>query len=218
MAEMSLAGENIGRMINPVSLPEVRLSYPRRQQYQRLSRAGGAMLASIATGVSALMAASIGALSFAGLLFLAAITLAFYARHWLALAGRSRIGARSEDELRRALAPVRREGWRVRHSLSWRGRGDIDLVAIAPWGVAFAIEVKTSRYEDRHLVVAREQAVWLWQFRRRWCRRGVVPVLCMARSRGVHRWEAGVLVVSIDCLVPALHATGYRIEGVALPF
>ena len=49
-------------------------------------------------------------------------------------------------------------------------------------------------------------------------RRGVVPVLCLARFRGVHRWEDGVLVVSIDCLVPALHATGYQIEGVALPF
>jgi hypothetical protein len=46
----------------------------------------------------------------------------------------------------------------------------------------------------------------------------VVPVLCLARFRGVHRWEDGVLVVSIDCLVPALHATGYQIEGVALPF
>jgi hypothetical protein len=74
------------------------------------------------------MAANIGALSFAGLLFLAAITLAFYARHWLAVAGRSRIGARSEEEVRRVLAPLRMESSRLRHSPQWRGTGDIDLV------------------------------------------------------------------------------------------
>jgi hypothetical protein len=65
-----------------------------------------------------------------------------YARHWLSLAKRSRVGARSEDEVRRALAPLRAEGWRLRHSLPWRGRGDIDSLAIAPTGVAFVVETK----------------------------------------------------------------------------
>ena len=92
------------------------------------------------------------------------------------------------------------------------------MVAIAPWGVGFAVEVKTSRYEDRHLVVVREQAAWLWHFRRRWCGYGVVAVLCVARSHDVHRWEDGVLVVSIDCLLPALLAASSPIERVALPF
>jgi len=82
-------------------------------------------------------------------------------------------------------------------------------VAVAPGGVGFAIEVKTSRYEDRYIVLVREQAVWLWRFRRRWCGRDVMPVLCVARSRGVHRWEDGVFVVSIDCLVPVLRAMSY---------
>lgn len=104
------------------------------------------------------------------------------------------------------------------HSLSWSGRGDIDSVAIGPGGVAFAIEVETSRYEDRHVALVREQAAWLWRSRRKWCRRGAVPVLCVAHSRGVQRWEDGVLVVSIDRLVSALHATRYPIESVALPF
>jgi hypothetical protein len=36
---------------------------------------------------------------------------------WLRLADRSRVGARSEDELRRVLAPLPAEGWRLRHSL-----------------------------------------------------------------------------------------------------
>ena len=75
-------------------------------------------------------------------LVLFAVALGFQARHWLHLAGRSHVGAGSEDRVRRALAPLRREGWRVRHSLAWRGRGDIDLVAIRPGLIAFAIEVK----------------------------------------------------------------------------
>ena len=91
-------------------------------------------------------------------------------------------------------------------------------MAIAPCGIAFAIEVKTSRYDPRHLVTVGEQAAWLWHFRRRWCWHGIVAVLCVARSHGVHRWDDGVLVVSIDRLVPALHAKSYPIESDALPF
>ena len=125
-------------------------------------------------------------------------------RRWLVLAERSRVGARSEDEVRRALAPLREKGWRVRHSLAWRGRGDVDSLAVAPGGIGFAIETKTSRYDDLHLAMVREQAAWLWRCRRRWCRSGVVPVLCVTRSRGAQRWKAGVLVVSIDRLTPTL--------------
>ena len=73
------------------------------------------------------------------------VGLVVYARHWLRLAGRSRVGARSEDEVRRVLAPLTAEGWRLRHSLPYRGRGDIDSVAIAPTGIAFAIERRPAR-------------------------------------------------------------------------
>ena len=194
------------------------MSYPRRQELRRLSRAGTAVVGGAIAGLLALGVASMGALSLAGVLFVVAMAFGFSARRSLVLAERSRVGARSEDDVRHALALLRTDGWRLRHSLQWRGGGDIDLVAIAPWGVAFAIEVKTSRYEDRHLVVVREQAGWLWRFRRRWCRQGVVPVLCVARARGVYRWEDSVLVVSIDRLVLALHATSYPIESVAVPF
>src|SRR5689334_10056296 len=92
--------------------------------------------------LSALVFASAGAVSAAGVMLALAIGLGLYARHWLSLADRSRIGARSEDEVRRALAPLRAEEWRLRHSLPWRGCGDIDSLAIAPTGVAFAIETK----------------------------------------------------------------------------
>src|SRR5450755_3238042 len=66
---------------------------------------------------------------------LSARVLGLYARHWLSLARRSGVGARSEEDVQRALARLQVEGWRVRHSLRWQGRGEIDSVAIAPTGM-----------------------------------------------------------------------------------
>jgi hypothetical protein len=186
------------------------LNYPRRQQYRRFSRAAAAAMASGTALLSALVFASAGAVSAAGVMLALAIGLGLYAGHWLSLADRSRIGARSEDEVRRALAPLRAEGWRLRHSLPWRGRGDIDSLAIAPTGVAFAIETKTRSYDGHHLARVREQAVWLSRRRRRWCRRGALPVVCLVRARGVERVEQNVLVVSIDGLLSALRSCAGR--------
>ncbi len=176
------------------------LSFPRRQQYRRLSRAATAAMASGATVLLAVTVANSGAVYAAGLLLTLALGMGRYARHWLALAQRSRVGARSEDEVRRALARLEGERWRLRHSLPWRGRGDIDSLAIAPNGVAFAIETKTRTYDDRHVARVREQASWLWRRRRR----GAIPVVCLVRAHSVERVEQGVLVVSIDRLIPVL--------------
>ena len=88
----------------------------------------------------ALLAATLGAVPVAVGLLLVAVALGGSARHWARLAGRSRVGARSEDQVQRALAPLRAEGWRLRHSLPWQGHGDIDSVAISLTGIAFAIE------------------------------------------------------------------------------
>ena len=178
----------------------------RRQQYRRLSHAGKAGLGSVIAALFGLVIASAGAAALAGLLLLTAVGLGLYARHWLSLAGRSRVGARSEDEVRRALAPLHADGWRLRHSLRWRGQGDIDSVAIAPTGVAVAIETKTRTYDARHLARVREQATWLSRRRRRWSRHGALAVLCLVRVRGVERVEQDVLVVSIDRLRPLLRA------------
>ena len=186
------------------------LNYARRQQYRRLSRAAIAAMASGASVLLALAVAGAGAASAAGVLFALAIGFGFYARHWLSLAARSRVGARSEDDVRRALAPLAADGWRLRHSLPWRGRGDIDSVAIAPTGVGFVVETKTRAYDDRHLAQVRAQAAWLSRRRRRWCRRGAVPVVCLVRARGVHRLEQTVLVVSIDRLIPVLRSDAGR--------
>ena len=190
-----------------------RWSFPRRQQHRRLRRAAASGAAGLAAGVVALIAAGAGAIAIAiaGTLLLVALALLIDARRWVRLAGRSRLGARSEDEVRRALAVLEADGWRLRHSLPWRGRGDIDSVAIAPTGVAFAVETKTRTYEDRHVARVREQAVWLAHRRRRWCGHGALPVVCLARGRAVQRVENGVLVVSVDRLAPALRtAAGLR--------
>jgi len=117
----------------------VRSSFPRRQQYQRLRRAAASGATALAAGALAIIALRAGAPALAGALALVMIGLVIETRCWLRLAGRSRVGARSEDEVRAALAALQTEGWQVRHSLPYRGHGDIDSVAIAPTGISFVI-------------------------------------------------------------------------------
>ena len=181
------------------------MNYARRQQYRRLSKAAVAGTAS--AGAVLLAVASAGAISAAGVLLVLSLGFGLYARHWLALAGRmpGRCSLRGRGSASAAVLEL--EGWRLRHSIPWRGRGDIDSLAIAPTGPGFAIETKTRTYEDWHLVRVREQAAWLSRRRRRWCRRGAVPVVCLVRPRGVERVERGVLVVSIDRLIPLLRSS-----------
>ena len=186
------------------------MNYPRRQQFRRLSHAAEAATASAAAALLGFLTAGAGAPTAAAVLLLSAAGLALYARHWLSLAMRSRVGARSEDEVRRRLTELEGEGWRLRHSLPWRGRGDIDSLAIAPIRMGFAIETKTRSYDDWHLARVREQAVWLSRRRRRWCRRGALPVVCLVRAHGVERVEQNVLVVSIDRLLPVLRRSAGR--------
>ncbi len=184
-----------------------RRSLPRRQQYRRLRRAAASGAAGLAAGAFALMPAATGAVMVSSVLWLVMFGLLIDACHWVRLAGRSRVGARSEDEVRRALAPLATEAWRLRHSLPYRGRGDIDSVAIAPTGIAFAIETKTRTFDAHHVAGVREMAAWLCRRRRRWCPRGALPVLCVVRARGFERVENGVMIVSLDRLVRALRAT-----------
>jgi hypothetical protein len=182
------------------------VNFARRQQYRRRLHAAGAATAGAAAALLALALAGAGATTAAAILVVVAVGFGSYARHWLGLARRSRVGARSEDEVRRQLSTLERDGWRLRHSLPWRGRGDIDSVAIAPSGIAFAIETKTRTYEAPHLARVHEQAVWLSRRRRRWCRNGALPVICTVRARGVQHLEQDVLVVSIDRLTVALRS------------
>jgi Nuclease-related domain len=182
------------------------VNFPRRQQYRRIGRAIATGAAAVITVALAVLAASIGDVLLAVLLLLAAVGSGAYARHWARLAGRSRVGARSEEQVQRALAPLEAEGWRLRHSLPWQGRGDIDSVAIAPTGFAFAIETKTRTFEDQHLARVHEMALWLAARRRRWCPAGALPVLCVVHASRLERVEADVLIVSPDRLPATLRS------------
>jgi Nuclease-related domain len=176
------------------------VNYARRQQYRRLSRAGAGAAAGGVAVLVAIVLVSSGAPLLGCFVLLVALGLGLYSRHWLSLARRSWVGARSEDAVQRALAPLQAEGWRLRHSLPWQGQGDIDSGAIAPTGIAVAVETKTRNYDGRHLARVREQAAWLSRRRRRWARNGALGVMCVVRARGVERVEHDVLVVSIDRL------------------
>jgi hypothetical protein len=188
------------------------LPYPRRQQLRRLAQAAGAAAASGLAVILAVAVALAGPALMAWPLLLAAVACGLSARHWTRLAGRAAVGARSEAEVRRALTALEREGWRLRHALAWQ-RGDIDHVAIAPTGKAFAIETKTRRYEPRHLDTVHAQAAWLRRRRQRWCPNGAGAVLCLTRGPRCERHDRDVLVVSVDRLPAALRVaagTGQR--------
>ena len=180
------------------------VSYPRRQQFRRLARAGAFGAAALVAALLGLLALTHGELAPAVVLLLAAVGLAIACRHWLGLAARAGVGARSEAHVRRTLAALEREGWRIRHSLNWQGPGDIDSIAIAPTGLAFAIEVQTRSYTPDHLARVTSMACWLRARRGRWCPNGALPVLCIAEARSPDRIEAGVLVTSRGQLLCAL--------------
>jgi Nuclease-related domain len=186
------------------SLVDRKVNYARRQQIRRLIRAGEAAAGAAIALVLGVAAAAVGAAAAGVVLFLAALALGFYARHSLDLARRSHVGARSEDIVRHVLASLRAEGWQLRHSLQWQGRGDIDSVAIAPTRIAIAIETKTRTYRDEHVARVWEQAAWLSRRRRRWARNGVLAVICLVRARGVERVEGDVLILSMDRLLHVL--------------
>ena len=180
------------------------MNYPRRQQLRRLSHAAEAATASAAAALLGFVTAGAGAQTAAAVLLLSAAGLALYARHWLSLAGRSGVGARSEDEVRRRARAA--SGGRVAAAA---------LAALAGARghrlVGDRAERRGVRDRDQDEGVRRspsrsgaDQAAWLSRRRRRWCRRGAVAVVCLVRARGVQRLERDVLVVSIDRLIPAL--------------
>jgi hypothetical protein len=181
----------------------MRVRYPRRQHLRRLARAGARVLqAALALGVAVMLAwTGEAALAFAAVLLAAVVSLDGI--HALRLAARSRVGAKSEAQVRRALEPLTREGWHVRHAVDWLGGGDLDHVVRSPSGIGFVIETKTLRYTRAHRARTAAAARWLAR-RRRHYRGGVRPVICVTRVREVERIEGEALVVSLDRLVPAL--------------
>jgi hypothetical protein len=177
------------------------LNYTRRQQFRRLPgwAGGGRQRRGRVAGV---LIASAGVALIGWLLFLAAVGLGICVRHWLALAGRSRMGASSEG-VQRALAPLQAEGWRPRHSCrGTAGRRRLRW-AIAPTGIAVAIETKRERTRGDTLTgagpgglaVTTPPTVGAQRRRRRHVPRP---------GPGLERVEYDVLVVSIDRLTHVL--------------
>jgi hypothetical protein len=81
-----------------------------RRQVSSLVHAGEAALGSVIAALLGLAILSAGAAALAGLLLVTAVGLGLYARRWLSPASRSRVGARAEDEVQRALAPLQYDG------------------------------------------------------------------------------------------------------------
>ena len=141
----------------------------------------------IVAAALAAIAASVDATALAGLLALVMAVLVLDARRWVRLAARSRVGARSEDEVRRALAGLEAEGWQVAALAAvWRARRYRQRRDRPDRG-RVRIVTKTRTFDARHLAHARRTAAWLYRHRRRWCRRGALPVLCVVRARGFER-------------------------------
>ena len=182
------------------------VNYARRQQRHRLmtaaSRAAGATIALVA----AVLAAAAGQAVLGFLLVLLSGALVLMSRRALRLARRSRVGAESEAQVRRALKPLTRQGWHVRHAVDWPGRGDLDHVLRSPSGMGFVIETKTLRYSRAHLARTVDSARWLARRRLRYPA-GVCPVICVTRARRVEEVDEEVLVVSLDRLMSALRRT-----------
>jgi hypothetical protein len=167
--------------------------------------------AALALG-AALPTATAGDAILAFTLVLVASGLALASRRDLRLAERNRVGAESEAAVRQALEALASDGWQLRHAVDWPSGGDLDHVVRAASGMGFVIETKTLRYSTAHLERTARAARWL--ARRRWrYPRGVVAIVCVTRLRGIERLEAGVVVVSLDHLVPALRRAAAAVPG-----
>ncbi len=93
------------------------VKYPRRQQLRRLRHAGArAFEAAFALGVAVMFAWMAMRSRIRGVA--GGRVLSLDSAYALRLAGRSRVGAESEAEVRRALEPLTREGWHVETPLT----------------------------------------------------------------------------------------------------
>jgi Nuclease-related domain len=182
-------------------------THPRRQQLRRLRLAASRGAVAALAFAAAALTADAGYVLLSVSLMLVSGAFALASRRALRLASRSRVGAESESQVRRALEQLAHEGWRVRHSVDWPGGGDVDHVVRSPIGIGFAIETKTLRWRRAHVTRTTDAARWLAR-RRRLYPRGVVPVLCVARAWRLDYVDGDVRIVSLDRLVPSLRAAG----------
>ncbi len=98
--------------------------YARRQQLRQLTRAALHASRASMTLAGATFVAYAGNGALALMLVLLTCVLVLASRRSRQLAARSRVRAVSEAQVRRALRPLRREGWRVQHASDWPDTGD----------------------------------------------------------------------------------------------
>jgi nuclease-like protein len=188
-------------------------SHPRRQQFRRLLTAGVRGLGAVIAAAAAVWVAAAGPGLPALALALGAGVLAFGAWRDLKVSRRNRVGADSEAAVRRALKPLARDGWSVRHGVGVRTGGDLDHVLRAPSGVGFVIETKTARYTPAHAARTIRAARRLARRRRRYPG-GVVPVLCIARSpRRAHRVRRAARRLARPSAACAARGRSRRVRG-----
>jgi hypothetical protein len=134
-----------------------------------------------------------------------AVALLATGRFFSGRSGRYAVGAASESHVAKVLGGLADDGWKVEHSVTWPGRGDVDHVVRAPSGAVFAVETKTSRYDPKHLRQARDAATFVAGRRGR-----CTPVLCLARRRGYAATDGGVEIVSADRLAGRLRKLAHE--------
>jgi hypothetical protein len=187
------------------------ISHPRVQQYRYLGRCAALAVAALVAAVAALGALAAGIAAAGVVLLVAAAGFGALSHKSLLLARRSRVGADAEDAVRRVLGALVREGWTVEHGVRWPGGGDIDHLVRSPSGLGFAVETKTRSFNERQLARTLHTARWA-AGRRQHFPHGVIPVLCVVRSRGLQHNYDKVLVVSLDRIGSALRKTAAQVQ------
>jgi hypothetical protein len=182
------------------------LNYARRQQYHRLSRAGAAAVASVAAALLALVLASVGAISLAGLLLLTAVPSASTRATgsvWPVAAGwarsrRTRCAVFSLRLRRRGGGSDTGSGGTAGETstqLRSRPAGSASRSKRRRGATTIAISCGCAS-RPRGCPVAGEGGAGAAR----------CQLLCVVRDRGVQRWEQGALVVSIDRLTSTLQS------------
>jgi hypothetical protein len=180
------------------------MSHPRQQQHRYLVIAAALAIACLVLlAVAGTMAKRHQSNGLIWATLIIAACAGGLARQGYVRAQRYRVGANSEDSVRRRLRALEAGGWQIRHGVPWAGGGDIDHLATSPDGLlTTVIETKTRSYTDAHLAKLRMQCLAVSRQLEPGCL--CAPVLCLVAAQGIHRYEGETVVVSADALCSAL--------------
>ena len=110
----------------------------------------------------------------------------------------------------RVIVPIRNHDGELRGVLRYAPSHDHAPKVLAVRGTRLGL-IPHPALEAEHVARVMEMAAWLRRRRRRWCRKGALPVLWVVHATRLERVEAGVLIVSLDRLIAALRtAAGTR--------